>query len=76
MSPKKTKYRTVSIPRGLTDDIQELIDEYGYWPSLSAFVREAALEKLKREVLSTGKVIDKPIMAFTREEREKKGGGP
>jgi len=70
--PKKTKYKTVSIPRGLTDDIQKLMDEYGYWPSMSAFVREAALEKLKREVVSTGKIIAEPIMVFTREEREKK----
>jgi len=49
MNSKKNKYRTVSLPRALTDDIQKIIDEYGYWPSMSAFVREAALEKLKRE---------------------------
>ena len=45
----KTKYRTVSLPTRLTDDIQKLIDKHGYWPSMSAFVREAALEKLSRE---------------------------
>ena len=46
---KKNKYRTVSLPRRLADDIQEIIDEFGYWPSLEAFVREACLTKFKEE---------------------------
>ncbi len=37
---KKTKYRTLSLPSRLADDIQEIIDEFGYWPSLGASVRE------------------------------------
>jgi len=49
MSRKKIKYRTVSLPSRLADDIQKLMDEFGYWPSLGAFVREAALDKLRRE---------------------------
>ncbi len=36
-----TKYATVSIPRGIADAIDELIEELGYWPSRGAFVREA-----------------------------------
>ena len=46
---EKMKYRTVSIPKGLTDDVEKLIEELGYWPSISSFVREATLEKLKVE---------------------------
>jgi len=46
---EKNKYRTVSILRGLTDDVEKLIEEKPYWPSVSAFVREATLEKLKAE---------------------------
>ena len=46
---EKTKYRTVSIPKGLTDDVEKLIEELRYWPSISSFVREATLEKLKSE---------------------------
>lgn len=46
---EKTKYRTVSIPKGLTDDVEKLIEELRYWPSISSFVREATLEKLKVE---------------------------
>ena len=44
-----TKYRTVSIPTGITDDVEKLIQELRYWPSISSFVREATLEKLKIE---------------------------
>jgi hypothetical protein len=41
-----TKYVTVSIPRAIAQKIDFLIEELGYWPSRSAFVREACLEKI------------------------------
>jgi len=44
-----SKYATVSIPRGIAEAIDELIEELGYWPSRGAFVREATLEKIKEE---------------------------
>ena len=47
MSPKK--YSTVSIPRGIAEAIDELIEDLGYWPSRGAFVREATLEKVRDE---------------------------
>jgi len=43
------KWVTVSIPRGLSEDIQKLIDEVGYWPSLSSFVRDACIYKIRYE---------------------------
>jgi len=46
---EKNKYRTVSLPRGITDEVEKLIKELRYWPSISSFVREATLEKLKIE---------------------------
>jgi Arc/MetJ-type ribon-helix-helix transcriptional regulator len=46
---EKTKYVTVSIPRGIARDIDRLIKELGYWPSKSSFVREACLEKIWSE---------------------------
>ncbi len=61
---KKIEYKTVSLPRRLADDIQTLMDEFGYWPSLGAFVREAALEKLRRDRQSPGKIVEEPIMAM------------
>ena len=46
---KNKKYRTVSLPTGITDEIEKLIEERRYWPSVGAFVREACLEKIRRE---------------------------
>jgi len=66
---KKVKWKTVSIPRGLADDIQKIIDEFGYWPSLGAYIREAALEKMRRE--KPGKVVPEPILAFEPQEKIK-----
>ncbi|GAH62179.1 unnamed protein product [marine sediment metagenome] len=55
---KKIKWKSISLPKGLADDIQEIMDEFGYWPSLGAFVREAAIEKLKRERQTPGKIVE------------------
>uniref|UniRef100_A0A6M3MBC4 Uncharacterized protein n=1 Tax=viral metagenome TaxID=1070528 RepID=A0A6M3MBC4_9ZZZZ len=41
-----TKYTTVSIPKPLLEDITKIVEEMGYWPSTTAFVREACVEKL------------------------------
>ena len=41
---RKSKYATISLPIGISDEIEGL----GYWLSRGAFVREAALEKLRR----------------------------
>ena len=46
---KKRKYVTVSIPIGIANDIDKLIEELGYWPSKGAFVREACTEKIWKE---------------------------
>jgi Arc/MetJ-type ribon-helix-helix transcriptional regulator len=43
------RYATVSIPKAIAEKINYLIDELGYWPSRSAFVREACLEKILGE---------------------------
>ena len=59
----KIQYKTASIPRRLADDVQELMEELGYWPSLGSFVREATLEKLKRERQSTVKIVEEPVLA-------------
>ena len=40
------KYVTVSLPSSVAERIKALVEEVGYWLSLSAFVREACLEKI------------------------------
>jgi len=47
MAPKK--YVTISILESIADQIDELIEERGYWPSRGAFVREACIAKIKKE---------------------------
>lgn len=44
-----TEYKTVSIPKRLATDMKKLMEEIGWWPSLSSFVREACHEKLHAE---------------------------
>lgn len=46
---RKRKYSSVSLPISLLEQIDSLIKELGFWPSRSAFVREACLEKIRRE---------------------------
>jgi len=46
---KRVEFSAVSIPLPILEEIDRLIEELGYWPSRSAFVREACLEKIERE---------------------------
>ena len=43
------KYTSVSFPKEMVEAVRDLIDELKYWPSASAFAREAVLEKIRRE---------------------------
>ncbi|MEM2152390.1 MAG: ribbon-helix-helix protein, CopG family [Candidatus Bathyarchaeia archaeon] len=45
----RVRFGAVSLPLKILEEIDRLIEELGYWPSRSAFVREAYLEKIKRE---------------------------
>jgi len=46
---KDRKYGAASISIGVLEEIDNLIKELRYWPSRSAFAREACLEKIRRE---------------------------
>jgi hypothetical protein len=41
-------FSSVSLPTPLIGKIEEVIDALGYWPTATAFVREASLEKLDK----------------------------
>ena len=58
---KRVEFSAVSIPLPILEEIDRLIEELGYWPSRSAFVREACLEKIERE---------RKRLRSLREERE------
>jgi Arc/MetJ-type ribon-helix-helix transcriptional regulator len=42
----KRAFLSVSLPTPLVEKIEEVVDELGYWPTKTAFVREATVEKL------------------------------
>ncbi len=46
---EKRGYVTISLTKGVSDAMDELMKELGYWPSRGAFVREATLEKIQKE---------------------------
>lgn len=46
---RKVEFGSVSIPNRVLRDVDDLIRRIGYWPSRSAFVREAVIEKIRRE---------------------------
>lgn len=45
----KRKFGTVSIPMGVIEAIDDIVEELRYWPSRAAFAREACLEKIRSE---------------------------
>ena len=53
---EKTKYTSVSLPLKVLFDVDVLIEEFGYWPSRSAFVREACVEKIRDEQRKLGEL--------------------
>ena len=44
-------YTTVSLPKPLLKEINRLIKRIGFWPSTTAFVREACITKLHVELV-------------------------
>ena len=42
-------YVTVSLTKGISDAMDELIEELGYWPSRGAFAREACIKMIREE---------------------------
>ena len=45
----RKKYVTISLPIGVADDIDTLIEELGYWPSRGSFARDACVAKIREE---------------------------
>jgi len=45
---KGAKFATISLPVRLIEEIERIVETFGYWPTKTDFVREAVLEKLER----------------------------
>ncbi|MFB0544064.1 MAG: ribbon-helix-helix domain-containing protein [Candidatus Bathyarchaeia archaeon] len=48
MTKKRKDYSSVSLPIKLLEEVNKLIKELGFWPSASAFVREAVVQRIER----------------------------
>lgn len=76
MTKRKGKYVTISLPKGIADEIDRLIDELRYWPSRGSFAREACLEKIREEQRRLKELMEAKDLARSRIskiEREEKG---
>ncbi|RLI46842.1 hypothetical protein DRO69_02210 [Candidatus Bathyarchaeota archaeon] len=47
---KKTRgsFSSISFPTPLIKEIENIVEELGYWPTKTAFIREAVMEKLEK----------------------------
>ena len=41
-------FLSVSFPTPLLREVERIVDELGYWPNKTAFIREAVMDKLDR----------------------------
>lgn len=45
---KRGFFSSISFPTALIKEIEKVVNEFGYWPNKTAFIREAVMEKLER----------------------------
>ena len=41
-------FSSISFPSPLVKDVEKVVKELGYWPTKTAFIREAVVEKLDK----------------------------
>ena len=46
----KSVFSTISLPKPLILAVEKVIEEHGYWPTKTDFIREAVLEKLEKYI--------------------------
>lgn len=68
----KDRYVSILLFRGVSDAVDELLGDIGFWSNKSEFLREAALEKMRRERHSFDGVIRRNRSKETSETSEKK----
>ncbi|MEM2129078.1 MAG: ribbon-helix-helix domain-containing protein [Candidatus Bathyarchaeia archaeon] len=44
----RAPYSSISLPASLMEEVEEVVRRMGYWPTKTAFIREAVIEKLER----------------------------
>lgn len=41
-------FSTISLPTSLVEEVERIVEEFGYWPRKTDFVREAVVQKMER----------------------------
>lgn len=41
-------FSSISFPTPLVKDVEKVVKDLGYWPTKTAFIREAVVEKLEK----------------------------
>lgn len=41
-------FSSISFPTPLIKEVEKVVEELGYWPNKTAFIREAVMEKLEK----------------------------
>jgi Arc/MetJ-type ribon-helix-helix transcriptional regulator len=41
-------FSSISFPTPLIKEIENIVEELGYWPTKTSFIREAVMEKLEK----------------------------
>jgi metal-responsive CopG/Arc/MetJ family transcriptional regulator len=44
----KAAFSSISLPTPLMKEIEKVVEEMGYWPNKTAFIREAVMEKIDK----------------------------
>lgn len=45
---RRLLYSSISIPTPLLNEVEKVVKAFKYWPTKTAFIREACLEKLEK----------------------------
>ncbi|MFQ5710344.1 MAG: ribbon-helix-helix domain-containing protein [Candidatus Geothermarchaeales archaeon] len=60
---KLVRCASISLPQAVVKQIDRIVEEFDYWPSRAAFIREACLEKVERHgaELETRRGVEPPL---------------
>jgi len=61
----RQSYSSISVPARLLEEIEKLVKVMGYWPTKTAFIREACLEKMEkhRKELEARRLAEEAVRA-------------
>ena len=43
----RSLFSTISLPTPLVEEVEKVVEEFGYWPRKTDFIRDAVIQKLE-----------------------------